>query len=87
VSIDAEGDFLPCGPRPDGYLAAHAWAQVQLRAGRKEVRCMSCSLWHFDFEMDDEIHVSHASASKFGEPNVTVRSQRCKPCAQKAVQS
>jgi len=32
-------EFKPGDPRPAGYLAFHAWAEVQVKAGLKQERC------------------------------------------------
>jgi hypothetical protein len=38
-------DYKPGDLPPDGYLQWHAWAEVQRKAGIKQVQCPTCSLW------------------------------------------
>jgi hypothetical protein len=40
---------------PDGYLAWHEWAEVQRKAGIKQVRCGGCGLWRTPQELSGEV--------------------------------
>ncbi len=42
--------FQPGDPPPGGYLAWHAWAAVQARAGLRQQQCEVCGLWKFPQE-------------------------------------
>lgn len=32
-------------PEPDGYMERYQWAQMQMRAKRRQFRCEHCSGW------------------------------------------
>ena len=49
--IDVSGSFKPGDPRPSGYNAFTEWAEVQHKAGLKQVRCGMCSKWQFPQEL------------------------------------
>jgi hypothetical protein len=38
-----------CAP-PEGYIAWHAWAESQHKAGLRQRQCVSCGLWRFPQE-------------------------------------
>lgn len=44
-------EFKPGDLPPEGYLAWHEWAEVQRKAGIKQVQCPSCSLWRTPQEL------------------------------------
>jgi len=46
-----EVDYHKGDPAPEGYLAWHAWAEVQHRAGLRQRRCGRCGLYCFPQEM------------------------------------
>ena len=48
--VDTTPDFKPGDPEPDGYNARITWANVQLRAGYRQVR-RECGKYHFPFEV------------------------------------
>lgn len=37
--------YRPGDMPPEGYLAWHEWAEVQRKAGIKQVQCGECGLW------------------------------------------
>lgn len=37
--------FKPGDMPPEGYLQWHEWAEVQRKAGIKQVECPTCGLW------------------------------------------
>lgn len=41
-------DFKPGDPEPEGYLAWHAWAEVQHKAKIPNRSCSICGKWKFD---------------------------------------
>ena len=42
-------DFKPGDVQPDGYMEFFDWAEVQHKAGLRQVR-RACGLWHFPQE-------------------------------------
>jgi hypothetical protein len=47
--------FKPGDPAPTGYNDWHAWADVQHKAGLRQVTCGVCSLWKYPQELSDTI--------------------------------
>lgn len=43
--------YKPSDLPPEGYLQWHEWADVQRRAGIKQVECPSCSKWQTPQEL------------------------------------
>lgn len=48
-------DYKPGDQAPDGYLAWHEWADMQAKAGLKQVECGRCGKWRFPQELSDQI--------------------------------
>lgn len=48
VHILVTPDFKPYDPEPEGYLAWHAWAEVQAKAKIPNRCCSTCGKWEFD---------------------------------------
>lgn len=46
----ALSDYKKGDPAPTGYIAWHAWADVQHRAGLRQKQCARCLLWYFPQE-------------------------------------
>jgi hypothetical protein len=46
--------YKPGDPPPEGYLAWHEWAEVQRKAGIKQVPCGRCGLWKTPQELSDQ---------------------------------
>ena len=46
--------YKPGDLPPDGYLAWHEWAEVQYKAGIKQVQCGKCGLWRTPQELSGE---------------------------------
>jgi hypothetical protein len=44
-------EFKPGDLPPDGYLQWNEWAEVQRKAGIKQVECPSCGLWQTPQEL------------------------------------
>ena len=42
---DWQSTYKPGDQPPGGYLAWHEWAEVQHKAGIKQVKCGKCGLW------------------------------------------
>jgi hypothetical protein len=49
--INATPDYKPGDLPPEGYLQWHAWADVQLKAGIKQVECPTCAKWQTPQEL------------------------------------
>lgn len=45
--------YKPGDLPPEGYLAWHEWAEVQRKAGIKQVQCGCCGLWRTPQELSD----------------------------------
>lgn len=43
--------YKPGDLPPEGYLQWHEWAEVQRKAGIKQVQCPTCSLWRTPQEL------------------------------------
>lgn len=43
--------YKPGDLPPDGYLAWHEWAEVQRKAGIKQVQCGKCGRWQTPQEL------------------------------------
>jgi hypothetical protein len=44
-------NFKAGDPSPEGYLAWHAWADVQYKAGLRQAQCPTCGKWRFPQEL------------------------------------
>jgi hypothetical protein len=49
--ITTTPDYRPGDLPPEGYLQWHAWANVQRKAGIKQVECPTCCLWRTPQEL------------------------------------
>lgn len=63
---------------PEGYLAWHEWAEVQRKAGIKQVACGRCGKWKTPQELSAEIDDSLAYTYR-GEP-VLLETPICAKC-------
>lgn len=62
--IDTTPAFKPGDPPPEGYREWHAWAQVQHKAGLRQVRCGFCSHYCFPQELSGETVRTQATTSR-----------------------
>ena len=46
--------YKPGDMPPEGYLAWHEWAEVQRKAGIKQVQCGKCGLWRTPQELSGQ---------------------------------
>jgi hypothetical protein len=44
-------EYKPGDLPPEGYLQWHEWAEVQRKAGIKQVQCPTCGLWRTPQEL------------------------------------
>jgi len=78
------GDYKPGDPPPSGYFDWHSWADVQHKAGLRQVTCGMCGLWRFPQELTGKEIVSHPFKKVRGKRVVVeIRSPICKKCADK----
>ena len=81
VFIDDAGSYQPGDLPPEGYLQWHEWAEVQRKAGIKQVECGMCSKWQTPQELSGEKMTMKARTSKGDE--VTLEWAVCTKCAAK----
>lgn len=77
--ITSTPDFKVGDPRPEGYLAEHAWADVHLAAGLRQLSCAVCAHWYFPTELSG-LHLKTSALTTRGEPVVVV-DPICLSCA------
>jgi hypothetical protein len=77
--MDVQPDFKPGDLPPEGYHAWHEWAEVQRKAGIKQVECCHCGLWKTPQELSEKSH-THEAFDKRGRP-VTLTLPVCLKCA------
>lgn len=77
--------YRPGDLPPDGYLAWHEWAEVQRKAGIKQVQCGKCGLWRTPKELSGQtmrwtaqsrkgpVEMTAPVCSKCAAPNVRVQ--------------
>jgi hypothetical protein len=56
--IGATADYKPGDLPPEGYLEWHAWAEVQRKAGIRQVQCGVCGLYRTPQELSSKTRVS-----------------------------
>lgn len=52
IYLDCTDKFKPGDPAPSGYMAWHAWADVQYRSGLRQKRCRGCGRFLFPQEVE-----------------------------------
>jgi len=75
--ILAQESYKPGDLPPEGYLAWHEWAEIQYKAGVKQVECGICGKAKTPQELSGKT-VSHTYQSKNGD--VEIVSQVCTQC-------
>jgi hypothetical protein len=75
-------DFKPGDQAPTGYLDWHEWADVQHKAGLKQVECGRCGKWKYPQQLSNRVDV-FTPKNKRGEP-VTIEPPVCNDCNAKA---
>jgi hypothetical protein len=53
--LTMQKNYKPGDPPPVGYLAWHEWAEVQYKAGLRQVACSQCGLWRFPQGLSDKV--------------------------------
>jgi hypothetical protein len=79
--IDAQPEFKPGDLPPEGYLAWHEWAEVQRKAGIKQVECGRCFLWKTPQELSGKFDERNAKDRR--GRNGVLRTPICSKCADK----
>jgi len=54
MHILIQKEYRPGDLPPEGYLAWHEWAEVQRKAGIKQVECGRCGLWKTPQELSGD---------------------------------
>ena len=78
--ITEQSTFKPGDLPPEGYLAWHEWAEVQRKAGIKQVQCGICGKWKTPQELSGRTITTMASRTKRGPRNVALTSPVCMKC-------
>ena len=71
-------NYKPGDPAPKGYLAWQEWAEVQHKAGLRQVECGQCGNWKYPHELSGVVVVSHPF-QRDGTP-FNVEDPVCKEC-------
>ncbi len=78
------GKYKPGDPRPSGYNDFFEWAEVQHKAGLRQVLCSRCSKWKFPQELHrTDMYKSVAYRTKrdaMAERNPQTIVSRCPVC-------
>jgi hypothetical protein len=74
--------YKPGDLPPEGYLAWHEWAEVQRKAGIKQVECGRCGKWKTPQELSGVVDKTQARTSR-GE-KVTLSDAVCTKCLTEA---
>lgn len=79
------GVYKPGDPAPTGYLAWHEWAEVQHKAGLRQVRCCDCGLCRYPQELtpDPVVHTAYRKTRKGEMIPVQISGRRCVKCDEK----
>ena len=79
----AQETYKPGDLPPEGYLAWHEWAEVQRKAGIKQVPCGKCGLWRTPQELSNEVLELEAKDRR--GRTVLQRRPVCSKCAPNAL--
>ena len=78
MHILIQKEYKPGDLPPDGYLAWHEWADVQRKAGIKQVPCGRCGQWKTPQELSGKVDAT-ILRNKKGQP-VACESAVCVQC-------
>jgi hypothetical protein len=73
------GNYKPGDPPPSGYLKWLEWAEVQHKAGLRQVRCCQCIKFCYPQELSSRVVLQKARRGRSG-PEITVKSPICRRC-------
>lgn len=77
--LTVAGTYKPGDPPPNGYLEWHEWAEVQHKAGLRQVMCGRCGKWRYPQELSGGMD-EHEAKSRRGR-GVAQRCAVCVDCA------
>ncbi len=80
--LDA-GSYKPGDLPPEGYCQWHEWAEVQRKAGIKQVMCPRCMRWKTPQELSDQTETTTLYTTKRGGKAITKTSALCTKCCTK----
>lgn len=66
IHLLIQKEYKPGDMPPEGYLAWHEWAEVQRKAGIKQVECGKCGKWKTPQELSGTVLTVNAR-NKYGE--------------------
>lgn len=85
--LDFGADFKPGDPPPSGYCDWASWAEVQHKAGLRQVRCADCLKWQFPQELSGVVRECVSYRTKrdalLGVNGIKTTTPVCKACAAK----
>lgn len=70
-------DYKPGDQAPSGYLAWHEWAEVQHKAGLRQVQCGRCGKWQYPQQLSEQMD-SFVAVGRKGKR--TVETHVCNAC-------
>lgn len=73
--------YKPGDLPPQGYLQWHEWAEVQRKAGIKQVQCPTCALWQTPQELST-YELSWSLANRKGQ-KIEMHAFECAKCFEK----
>lgn len=76
------GDYKPGDMPPSGYVDWHEWAEIQHKAGLRQIECGRCGKWRYPQELSS-ITDTFEAKDRRGRP-VSVSTAVCKGCAQQS---
>ncbi len=76
--LTVAGSYKPGDLPPEGYLEWHEWAEVQRKAGIKQVPCGKCGRWKTPQELSGEV-LEYEAMDRRGRP-VKVTGPVCIKC-------
>ena len=84
VCFLVQDEYKPGDQPPDGYLAWMEWAEVQRKAGIKQVQCGRCGSWKTPQELSDIVDKYSAFKIENGEKvPVEMTNPVCNKCAER----
>ena len=82
--VTEQSEYKPGDLPPNGYLEWHEWAEVQRKAGVRQVMCGRCMKWRTPQELSGQTDTCMMSRTKNGPRNVKVSTPVCTKCATEA---
>ena len=77
--------FRPGDQAPKGYLAWQEWAEVQHKAGLRQMQCGRCGLWRYPQQLSALVDNTEVTGFRQRKPfRSTLEAPVCNDCAAKA---